>query len=153
MAILAVLRTAARDVFRRLMDGVDPNLVDKAEAALAARPGVTAVRSVRMRWIGHRLHADAELDIDPGISLDEAHRIAHDAEHELIHELPKLDSAMIHAYPSHSSGGPSLQEHCASEDENSCGGECRACGGGCGVAVSGGDDEPANQSAGRIRDV
>ena len=111
VAILAVLRTAARDVFRRLMDGVDPELVDTAEAALAARPGVKAVRSVRMRWIGHRLHADAELDIAPGISLDEAHRIAHDAEHELIHEIPKLGSAMIHAYPSHRLVGPSLQEH------------------------------------------
>ena len=40
VAILAVLRTAARDVFRRLMDGVDPELVDAAEAALAAEPGV-----------------------------------------------------------------------------------------------------------------
>lgn len=56
-AILAVLRTAARDVFRRLLDGVDPAMVDAAEQALAARPGVQAVRSVRMRWIGHRLHA------------------------------------------------------------------------------------------------
>ena len=64
VAILAVLRTAARDVFRRLMDGVDPELVDTAEAALAARPGVEAVRSLRMRWIGHRLHADAELEVD-----------------------------------------------------------------------------------------
>lgn len=53
-AILAVLRTAARDVFRRLLDGVDPAMVDAAEQALAARPGVQAVRSVRMRWIGHR---------------------------------------------------------------------------------------------------
>ena len=39
VAILAVLRTAARDVFRRLMDGVDPELVDTAEAALAATAG------------------------------------------------------------------------------------------------------------------
>lgn len=30
-AILAVLRTAARDVFRRLLDGVDPAMVDAAE--------------------------------------------------------------------------------------------------------------------------
>ena len=110
VAILAVLRTAARDVFRRLLDGVDPKLVDTAEAALAARPGVTAVRSVRMRWIGHRLHAEAELDVDPGTSLEAAHRIAHDAEHELIHEVPKLSSALIHVYPSHCRGvGPSLQ--------------------------------------------
>ncbi len=109
VVILAVLRSAARDVFRRLLDGVDPAIVDTAEAALASQPGVKAVRSVRMRWIGHRLHADAELDVDPGTSLDEAHRLAHDAEHELIHEVPKLSSALIHAYPSHAGVGPPLQ--------------------------------------------
>ena len=99
VAILAVLRTAVRDVFRRLLDAVDPELVDAAEAALAAEPGVTAVRSVKMRWIGHRIHADAELDIDPATSLTEAHRIAHEAEHTLTHAVPKLSSALIHAYP------------------------------------------------------
>ena len=101
VVILAVLRTAARDVFRRLMDGVDPTLVDAAEAALARQPGVLVVRSVRLRWIGHRLHADAELDIDPTMSLAEAHRIAHEAEHELTHAVAKLDTALIHAYPAH----------------------------------------------------
>jgi len=99
IAILAVLRTAARDVFRRLMDGVDPELVDAAEAALAAQPGVTGVRSVKMRWIGHRIHADAELDVDPATSLSDAHRLAHDAEHALTHAVPKLSTALVHAYP------------------------------------------------------
>ena len=99
VAILAILRTAARDIYRRLMDGVDPHLVDAAEAALAAEAGVIAVRSVRMRWIGHRLHAEAELDIDPQTSVTEAHRIAHEAEHALTHAVPKLSSALVHAYP------------------------------------------------------
>lgn len=99
VAILAVLRTAARDVFRRLMDGVDPRLVDVAEQALAAEPGVRAVRAVRLRWIGHRLHADAELDIDPATSLTEAHALAHRAEHSLTHAVPELSRALIHAYP------------------------------------------------------
>jgi cation diffusion facilitator family transporter len=99
VAILTVLRTTVRDVFRRLLDGVDPAMVDVAEQTLAARPGVRAVRSVRMRWIGHRLHADAELDIDPALDLAQAHRIAHDAEHQLTHAVPKLTSALIHAYP------------------------------------------------------
>jgi cation diffusion facilitator family transporter len=98
-AILAVLRTAVRDVFRRLLDAIDPDLVDAAEAALAAEPGVTAVRSVKMRWIGHRIHADAELDVDPTISVTEAHRIAHEAEHTLTHPVPKTSSALIHPYP------------------------------------------------------
>lgn len=109
VAILAVLRTAVRDVFRRLMDGVDPELIDTAEAALAARPGVRAVRSVRMRWIGHRLHADAELDIDPALSLAAAHRIAHESEHDLMHAVPKLTTVMIHAYPA--GGTNAAQEH------------------------------------------
>jgi len=101
VAILAVLRTAVRDIFHRLMDAVDPDLIDTAEASLAARPGVRDVRSIRMRWIGHRLHADAELDIDPNASLEDAHRIAHDAEHQLTHAVPKLNSALVHAYPAH----------------------------------------------------
>lgn len=100
-AIVMVLRGAVRDIFRRLMDAVDPELVDAAEACLAARPGIRSVRSIRMRWIGHRIHADAELDIDPNNSLEDAHRIAHDAEHQLTHAVPKLDSALVHAYPAH----------------------------------------------------
>ena len=99
VAILAVLRTAARDICRRLMDAVDPALVDAAETALAAEPGVLAVRTVRMRWIGHRLHAEADLTIDPATSLASAHRLAHDAEHALTHAVPKLATTLVHAYP------------------------------------------------------
>ena len=106
VAIVAVLRTAVRDVLRRLIDGVDPELVDTAEEVLAGREGVQSVHSVRLRWIGHRLHADAELDIDPTLSLAAAHRIAHDSEHDLTHALPKLATAMIHAYPAHDKRRP-----------------------------------------------
>jgi cation diffusion facilitator family transporter len=99
VAILAVLRTAVRDVYRRVMDAVDPELVDRAESTLLTTPGVLEVRAIRMRWIGHRLHAEADLDIDGRISIAEAHRLAHDAEHRLTHALPKLTTAAIHAYP------------------------------------------------------
>lgn len=101
IAILAVLRTAARDVLRRLMDAVEPGLVTAAERALAAEPGVQGVRSLRMRWIGHRLHADVELDVAPTITLADAHRVAHEAQHALTHVVPKLDTAVVHAYPAH----------------------------------------------------
>jgi cation diffusion facilitator family transporter len=99
VAILTVLRTAMRDIFRRLMDAVDPAMIDAAEASLKAIPGVVAVRRVRMRWIGHEIHADADLDIDCNTSLAEAHHLAHSAEHELTHAVPKLASAVVHAYP------------------------------------------------------
>jgi cation diffusion facilitator family transporter len=99
VAILAVLRSAARDVYRRLMDAVDPAFIDAAEQALAAEPSVLSVRSIRMRWIGHALHAEAELTIDPTTTLQQAHHIAHQAEHTLTHAVPKLTTALIHAYP------------------------------------------------------
>jgi divalent metal cation (Fe/Co/Zn/Cd) transporter len=75
--------------------------VDTAYEVLGARPGVQAVRKVRMRWIGHRLNADVELDVNPALSLAAAHDVAHDAEHELSHALPRLDSVIVHAYPGH----------------------------------------------------
>jgi cation diffusion facilitator family transporter len=101
IAILGVLRTAGRDVFRRLMDGVDPELVDAAESALAKVRGITAVRSVRMRWIGHRLHADAEIVVNSAVSLREAGDIAHAAEHRLLHDVPKLAEARVHCCVTH----------------------------------------------------
>jgi cation diffusion facilitator family transporter len=100
LAILMVLRTAVRDIFRRLMDAVDPALIDAAEQTLQSIPGVVGVRRVRMRWIGHEIHADADLDIESATSLADAHELAHHAEHELTHAVPKLTGAVVHAYPS-----------------------------------------------------
>ena len=100
-AIGVVLVIAARAVFGRLLDRVDPALVDTAHDVLAGQPRVLAVRRVRMRWVGHRLEADAELDVDPGLSLSDAHDVAHNAENELAHVIPRLGSVVVHAYPSH----------------------------------------------------
>jgi cation diffusion facilitator family transporter len=81
VAIAALLRTAARDVLGRLMDAVDPHLVATAEQALAAQPGVVGIRSLRMRWIGHQLHAEAEVDIAPETTLRQSLIHAHPAHH------------------------------------------------------------------------
>ena len=52
VAILAVLRQAGREIYRRLMDAVDPALLDQAEQTLRATPGVLGVGQVRLRWVG-----------------------------------------------------------------------------------------------------
>lgn len=96
VAILMVLRDAAREVYRRLMDSVDPALVDNAEAALTGVDGVLGVGSVRMRWIGHALRAEADIVVDPHLSVVQAHGIAAAAEHALIHAVPRLTAATVH---------------------------------------------------------
>jgi cation diffusion facilitator family transporter len=99
VAILAVLRQAAREIYRRLMDAVDPELVDQTERTLRAVPGVLGVGEVRLRWIGHRLRAECEIVVDNSASAVAAHQIAVAAEHELLHALPKLSAALVHADP------------------------------------------------------
>ena len=99
VAILFVLRDAAREIYHRLMDAVDPALVEQAERILAAVPGVRHVGAVRLRWIGHALRAEVEIQVDHELSLVEAHAVAVEAEHRLIHELPRLKAATVHADP------------------------------------------------------
>jgi cation diffusion facilitator family transporter len=98
-AIGWVLIGAAREVFARLLDAVDPALVDRAEQALRGTAGVCGIGPVRLRWVGHSLTAEADVDVDPDLSLVAAHAIAHDAEHRLSHVLPRLAGATIHAHP------------------------------------------------------
>jgi cation diffusion facilitator family transporter len=99
VAIVLVLKNAAREVYRRLMDAVDPGLVDRADRALRAVPGVRDVGAVRLRWIGHHLHAEADLVVDTDLTLLEAHELAADAEHQLAHALPRLTGATVHTDP------------------------------------------------------
>jgi len=97
--IVSVLREAAADVVGRLMDAVDPALAEQARGVLLAVDGVEGVGEVRIRWIGHRLHAEAEVTVDEDLRLAVAHRITEDARHHLLHEVPRLASAIIHADP------------------------------------------------------
>ncbi|MFF3462804.1 cation diffusion facilitator family transporter [Streptomyces sp. NPDC001984] len=98
-AIMLVLRDAAREVFRRVMDAVDPALVDRAERAVGAVPGVRGVGELRLRWIGHRLRAEVALVVDGEATVRQAHAIAVEAEHALLHAVPRLTAALVHADP------------------------------------------------------
>ncbi|MGW0334956.1 cation diffusion facilitator family transporter [Streptomyces sp. NPDC003011] len=104
-AITLVLRDAAREVFRRVMDAVDPALVDRAEAALREVEGVRGVGELRLRWIGHRLRAEVAVVVDGEATVRQAHAVAVDAEHALLHAVPRLTAALVHADPAPVPGG------------------------------------------------
>jgi divalent metal cation (Fe/Co/Zn/Cd) transporter len=79
------------------MDSIDPALIDQAEAALRDVPGVLGAGQVRMRWIGHRLRAECAILVDPASTAAAAHRVAAEAEHALVHAIPRLTAAVVHA--------------------------------------------------------
>lgn len=99
VAILVVLRDAVRQVYRRLMDAVDEDVLDDVERSLRSTPGVRGLGDVRVRWIGHTLRAEAELVVAADLSLVDAHHIAEQAEHRLLHDVPKLSAALVHCDP------------------------------------------------------
>jgi len=99
VAILVVLRSAATDIYRRLMDAVDPDLVERAERTLEAVHGVIGVDSLRLRWIGHRLYAEASLQVDEALDLATAHDTAHRAQGRLGEAVDKLADVTVHVSP------------------------------------------------------
>jgi cation diffusion facilitator family transporter len=99
VAILLVLKNAAGEVFRRLMDAVDPAVVEAVTATLRNVPGVVDAGEPRLRWIGHQLRAEASVVIDGSLDLRSAHQVTVDAEHALLHAVPRLTTAMIHPDP------------------------------------------------------
>ena len=104
LAILVVLKGAATDIYRRLMDAVEPGLVDAAETSLRAVPGVLDVESLRLRWTGHRLRAETGVIVDPGLDVVTAHDIAVVAHHALLHGVPRLIDATVHVSPRDTEG-------------------------------------------------
>ena len=99
IAILGVLRSAVKQVGARLMDAVDPGLVDQATVAIASVEGIRTVDDLRIRWIGHTLHAEADITVDPDVSFAQAHDIAHHAEAHLLADVRRLTGATVHASP------------------------------------------------------
>lgn len=99
IAILGVLRSAVKQVGARLMDAVDPDLVAQARMVIRDTPGVLGVRSVRLRWIGHTLHAEADVTIADDIFVETAHDTAHRVEERLTSQIPRLTAALIHVSP------------------------------------------------------
>ncbi len=102
VAILFVLRDAAKEVFRRLLDAVDPASVELAERTASEVDGVAEVRDLRMRWIGHHLRAELAVAVAPDLTVTEAHTLAHEVEHRMTHAVPHLTAVVVHTEPASS---------------------------------------------------
>jgi cation diffusion facilitator family transporter len=102
--ILSIVWESGKAVFTRLLDGVDPALIDEIVHAAHHVPGVRTVTEVRARWIGHRLHAELNIAVDDALSVQDGHTIAKEVRHALLHHVRYLANAVIHVDPDNAAG-------------------------------------------------
>jgi cation diffusion facilitator family transporter len=98
VSIVVLLWGTVKSVGARLMDAVDPDLLDRAEHALEHSDGVLHVRGLRLRWIGHRLTGSASVEVETN-DLADASRIADHAGLRVRGALPNLDAFVITPVP------------------------------------------------------
>ncbi|MDQ1326821.1 MAG: hypothetical protein QG641_101, partial [Candidatus Poribacteria bacterium] len=104
IAIIRIVWESGKAVFTRLLDGVDPKVIDEIRHAIEHIQGVCDVTEIRVRWLGHRLHAEVNLTVNPELSIDQGHEIAKNVRHQLLHHLQYLSNAIIHIDPVNASG-------------------------------------------------
>jgi cation diffusion facilitator family transporter len=103
-AILVIVWQSGRAVFTRLLDGVEPEVIETLAHAAGHVPGVQAVTDVRARWVGHRLEAELNIAVAGTCTVAEGHRIAKEVHHQVLHHVPYLRRATIHIDPVEEAG-------------------------------------------------
>lgn len=106
VTILFIARDAIVTIWYRLMDAVEPALVDRIEQQAQVVAGVGAVHAVRVRWVGHRLHAELHVEVDEDLSTRASHEIAEAVRHALLHDQPQLAMVDVHIDPCGHGGDP-----------------------------------------------
>lgn len=87
-AIVYVLAGTVKQLYYRMMDAVDPTIVDEITNAAASVSGVLQVHDVRVRWVGRELVAVMHVAMNPKSTLEEAHSLALRVEDSVCHEVP-----------------------------------------------------------------
>ena len=103
-AILRIVWESGRVVFTRLLDGVEPEVIDEIKQVVRPTQGVHDVTEVRVRWLGHRLHAEINICVSPELSVEKGHAIAKEVRHQILHQVRYLSNATIHIDPLNASG-------------------------------------------------
>jgi cation diffusion facilitator family transporter len=100
VVIFGIVWQSAIAVFTRMLDGVEPGILEEIEHAAEHIVGIDKVLEMRARWLGHKLRAEVDLGVNPALSVTDADRIADRFERELAAHLPALQEVHVRLRPS-----------------------------------------------------
>ncbi len=99
VAIFRIVLESGKSVISRLLDGVEPEVIDEVRSVTDTTAGVEGVTEIRVRWLGHTLWAEVNISVNPDLSVEEGHRIAQETHQRLLDRLQYLSNATIHVDP------------------------------------------------------
>jgi cation diffusion facilitator family transporter len=95
LAIVGITWDATKSIWYRLMDAVNPELVRIAEATIKEHDEVADIQRLQLRWVGHRLHGEAVLQVKSEWTVKEADEFVKHLKHHFEHVLPNLGDFTI----------------------------------------------------------
>lgn len=99
ITILIILKDSSASIFRRMLDGIEPEILSQVEHVPMHIDGVQGVENVRARWLGHKVHADLDVIVDRDLSVDDAARISANVKAALADRVPAFGDAVISVMP------------------------------------------------------
>jgi len=98
-AIILILKDSAKAMYHRVMDAIDPAILDKIEREAKAVEGVRLVDNVRARWHGHKIFAELSIEVEGTLTTSASHDIGEEVRHRLWHSVTTLEDAVVHVDP------------------------------------------------------
>ena len=99
ITIIGIAWEAVKKVFFRLMDAVDPAIVNRIEHFAETVQGVEQIDKLRVHWVGHRLFAELTVSVNAQYSLVEGHSIANRIQQSLMDSIPAMGEVVVRIEP------------------------------------------------------
>ncbi|MDB6068399.1 MAG: Cation diffusion facilitator family transporter [Pedosphaera sp.] len=96
-----------RPALNELMDA-SPNrdVIEKIRKTARTIAGVANVEKCMVRKMGHRYFVDMHVEVDPQMTVQEGHGIAHAVKDKVREQFPAVRDVLVHIEPARGEGGP-----------------------------------------------
>src|SRR5439155_1116044 len=90
-----------RPALNELMDTLPSReIVESIRKLSEAVPGVARVEKCLVRKMGHQYYVDMHVEVDPQMTVQRSHEIAHDVKDRIRSRIPRVRDVLVHIEPS-----------------------------------------------------
>lgn len=97
--IVKIVVDSAKSVFGRMLDGVEPEVLDQIEHLASHVAGAGVPIRARARWIGHRLQTEVRIDIAPERTVGAARELENRVADEIRAQIAYAGEILVIARP------------------------------------------------------